>query len=144
VEALRVLLVAESLASNDAVAWRDAGTIYLQLRDYANARRCQEHSLELRPDQTEPRLRLVWILSAAPKPELRDGARALRLSDELLQAGRKDAGVLEGRAAALAELGRYEEALSVMQQVESGGETLPPGHAERRAQYQARQPMRLP
>jgi hypothetical protein len=68
----------------------------------------------------------------------------LRLSDELLQAGRKDAGVLEGRAAALAELGRYEEALSVMQQVESGGETLPPGHAERRAQYQARQPMRLP
>lgn len=143
-ESLRVLLVAESMASNDAVAWRDAGTIHLQLRDYASARRCQERSLELRPDQTEPRLRLVWILSAAPKAELRDGRRALRLSDELLQAGRKDAGVLEARAAALAELGRFEEAVSVMQQVESSGQAIPAGHAERRAQYQARQPMRLP
>ncbi len=143
-EAIGLLRTAETLASNDAVAWRDMGTVQLQLRRYADALRCQERSLSLRPEQTEPRLRLVWILAAAPVAELRDGARALRLSDELLQSGRKDLGVLEARAAALAELGRFEEALAVMSQVEAAGQGLPAGHADRRALYSTRQPMRLP
>lgn len=143
-ESAALLRTAETLVSNDAVAWRDMGTVHLQLRRYADARRCQEQSLALRPEQTEPRLRLVWILSAAPVADIRDGARALRLSDELMQAGRMDPGVLEARAAALAELGRFEDALAVMKQVETANTNPPAGHADRRAMYQARQPMRLP
>lgn len=147
-ETLELLAQAESQAQGDALAWRDLGTLHLQLRRYPDALRCLEHSLSLRADQSDARLRTAWLRAAAPIDALRDGARALQLCEELAQQGRRDLGLLEARAAALAELGRYADARATMDEAERvARETqtaLPAGHAERRALYESGKPMRLP
>lgn len=56
---------------------------------------------------------LAWLLATSPEAELRDGAEALRLierADALARAGGPAVDTLRIRAAALAEVGRFEEA----------------------------------
>jgi hypothetical protein len=53
---------------------------------------------------------LVRLLAAAPDPSVRDGSRAVTLATELVKR-QNSASAREAMAMALAEVGRYDEAL---------------------------------
>ena len=131
-ECAPLLLQAESLAANDAVAWRDLGSVYTAARRYADAIRCQRASTKLDARLVEPRARLAWLLACAPEPALRDGHAALELAQSALRDNAAHVLARDALAAALAELGRFDEALA---QVQS---------AELRQSFQKHEPWRLP
>lgn len=95
---------------------RPSGTALLRLHDAEGAWRARVELLrELRalvPDDMGITSNLAWDLATVPDDALRDGAEALRLADELAAATSDDQlYVLDTRAAALAELGRFDEAI---------------------------------
>jgi spermidine synthase len=70
----------------------------------------------LRQDASDIRMirQLAWLLATAPDPELRDGIRAVELARELNMAtGQRVPEVMDTLAAALAETGRFQEAIDV-------------------------------
>ncbi len=71
-----------------------------------------EGSLEQFPESRGLRYGLAWMLSSSPDPELRDGARALELSQQLF-VERRSIGAVELLAAARAESGDCEGALEM-------------------------------
>jgi tetratricopeptide (TPR) repeat protein len=91
---------------------------------------------------------LAWLVATSRDDRTRDGGEALRLAQEVnRETARSDHELLDTLAAALAEVGRFEDALAVAR--EAGelaarrGETLPPGERERRVEsYARRQPWR--
>ncbi len=91
---------------------------------------------------------LARLLATALDPELRDGARALRLAEEVFQAApRLDHA--ETLAMAYAEIGRFDEALSwqqrIIERARASGETARIGQLEaRRAQFERREAVRAP
>ena len=87
---------------------------------------------------------MAYLLCTAPSTEIRDGERALRLIDEALSSlDTGTASQLLTRAAALAELGRYGEALSAAEKARSAG--LPGQQAdELRRLFSSNQPLRTP
>lgn len=87
--------------------------------DRAKAIEYYREVLRLSPQDHVCMSDLAWLLATAPEAELRDGAEALRLVDEaeaLVRSGRPAADTLHVRAAALAELGRYDEAVQAAQE----------------------------
>ena len=87
---------------------------------------------------------LAWILSTAPENELRDGVEALGWADRAVAAtGGRDPAALEARAAALAQLRRFDEAAAVQ---ERAVDLAPPGARaellERLELYRRRKPFR--
>ncbi len=142
-EALPWCAQAEPLARNDALAWRDLATVYTAARRYADARRCAEQSLALDAKGQEARLRLAWVLAAAPQANVRDGAQALVQAQAAIGNGASSAFAREVLAAALAELGRFDEALAAL----AAAEAIAPGSAERermRQSFAQRAAWRLP
>jgi spermidine synthase len=64
------------------------------------------------PERASLRLQLAWVLATCEDASLRDGAEAVRLASDLArETGRRDPGVLDTLAAALAADGRYDEAV---------------------------------
>jgi len=59
---------------------------------------------------------LAFELAASPRDDIRNGDEALRLADEVIARGAGGLRALEIRAIALAELGRFAEAVSTMEQ----------------------------
>lgn len=104
--------------------------------------------MRLHPDRSEFVLFLARLYAAAPDARVRDGARALTLSTGLTT--RQDsASARETLAMALAEAGRYEEAVSAQREAiaiaERGGqwEVASRMTANRRL-FESRQPCRTP
>ncbi len=89
------------------------------------------------------------LLAAAPDDGLRDGARALALVEGLVTDGYRTAGVAETMAMALAELGRFAEAVEwqgrAMQVAAGAGQSaVARGMSANLALYQRREPCRTP
>ncbi len=89
------------------------------------------------------------LLAAAPDDGLRDGARALALVEELVTDGYRTAGVAETMAMALAELGRFAEAVEwqgrAMQVAAGAGQSaVARGMSANLALYQRNEPCRTP
>lgn len=135
-------------AQPDHVAARfGRATALLLVGRAAESRRLLEDGLEIHHGDVDLSLLLARILAAAPDAEVRDGARALALA----QARHREAPTLDSAetiAMALAELGRFEEAVAlqsdVLQQI--AGQAPPPVVARLRknlALYRAGQPVRL-
>jgi tetratricopeptide (TPR) repeat protein len=68
-----------------------------------------ERAIAAKPGWAEPLNELAWLLATDPDPSRRDAAAALRLADSALAQG-PQANVIDTRAAALAALGRFDEA----------------------------------
>ncbi|MEM8952756.1 MAG: tetratricopeptide repeat protein [Verrucomicrobiota bacterium] len=59
----------------------------------------------------------AWILATHPDPNLRNGQQALAIAEQGLRvAGGAHIGLISSQAAALAELGRFEDAVALLQQ----------------------------
>ncbi len=77
--------------------------------------------------------KLNSLLAAAPEAGVRDGAQALALAQAAIGSGASGAFAREVLAAALAELGRFDEALAAL----AAAEAIAPGSAERERMRQA-------
>ena len=114
------------------------------------ARQGLEEALARHP--SDPRIAdtLARLLAAAPDDAVRDGAAAADIASKLLDAA-PSAQHAETLAMALAELGRFEEAVGIQERVvagiESGGSeaaTVLAGARRRLEQYRRREPARAP
>jgi predicted Zn-dependent protease len=105
------------------------------------------------PDELGLALYLAWELATSPDDTARDGARALQLAEYALRAraakgpGDANPDELDTLAAAYAELGRFDEAVTVMDRVlrAAGSNADPELVAEwtaRRAGYAEKRPFR--
>lgn len=105
-----------------------------------------KRAAELRPQWPAPARMLAWVLSTSPDPALRDGQTALPLA---LRAAQAQPGplTLDALAAALAELGRFDEAQQAItpaiEQAEQAGRLdLASELRQRLKLYQNHQPFR--
>jgi tetratricopeptide (TPR) repeat protein len=90
------------------------------LRRYAEAVGLLQAGLVQAPDGVALKNMLAITLAAAPDASLRDGPRALRLAEEVCQATEyKNPQALDTLAAALAEVGRFDEAARTARQAEA-------------------------
>jgi tetratricopeptide (TPR) repeat protein len=80
--------------------------------DTAEAIGHYEEALKIMPEDLTTLNNLAWILATAPDPKLRNGARALELSQKLCSLmDYKQAAALDTLAAAFARVGKFEDAV---------------------------------
>ncbi len=95
--------------------------------EYPQARELLETGHRAFPADAVLQSAFIRILAASPDASVRDGERALRLA-ERLAAAQPSPETVEGLAMALAELGRYDEAIRYQREIigaaESQGQTL--------------------
>jgi len=113
-EAISYLQLALELQPDLATARLELVNAYVSRRQFPEAVLQAREGLEQTPRHTALANRLAWLLATCPEPEVRDGAEALRLARQVCQwTGEKDPAVLDTLAAALAELGRFDEAVQI-------------------------------
>jgi tetratricopeptide (TPR) repeat protein len=88
----------------------------VRLGRYADARASLEESVRAQPDRPELAHALARLLASAPDPAVRDGKRALAMSQELAKSS-PNTEVGETMAMALAEVGAYSDAVAVQRDV---------------------------
>jgi tetratricopeptide (TPR) repeat protein len=93
----------------------------VRLRRYRDAREWLEEGARIQPDRQELSHALARILAAAPDDAVRNGARAMTLVQELMKSGKTTA-VGETLAMAMAELGRFPDAVDVQRGVIASAE----------------------
>jgi Flp pilus assembly protein TadD len=125
----------------------------LILEDGAKAREALEHlreALRRRPDWPLALDRMAWIRATAADAGVRSGAEAVSLAEQACAlAGRTDPGSLDTLAAAYAEAGRFQEAVTTAQSAVElsarvGKTELAAAIRQRVALYQANRPYREP
>jgi arylsulfatase A-like enzyme/Flp pilus assembly protein TadD len=112
-ESLEQFAEAQRLAPDDgqvrltrAGVLEETGRVGEAVADYREAAR-------LKPDRSDWANHLARILATHPSAEIRNGAEAVRLAEAACQAtARKDASFLDTLAAAYAEVGRFDQAVS--------------------------------
>lgn len=88
---------------------------FIRLRRYADARDALTAGMKNHPDQSMFAHAIARLLAAAPDDRVRDGRAALKLVDELVK-GSQSLELAETTAMALAEVGRYKEAVEVQRE----------------------------
>jgi len=104
----------DSDPTNTDAAFGRAMTL-IRLRRYAEAADRLAEGQTTRPDQPMFGHALARLLAAAPDARVRDGRRALQLLDQLIK-GQQTIELAETTAMALAEVGRYREAVEVQRE----------------------------
>jgi len=106
-----------NLEPADADAHNNLGLALLQKGHENEAAAEFRKSLEIDPHQMNAAPNLAWILATSPDSATRDGAKAVELTEGVLQhAGHPNAIVLRTLAAAYAESGRFPDAINAAEQ----------------------------
>lgn len=109
-----------ALDPNHATAYLNLGLVSESKKDFSAAIGHYRAALKILPTWDIALNQLAWILATSPEDELRDGARALELATRLHQLTRGSQPVfLRTLAAALAENGRFDEALKLVEQAKA-------------------------
>jgi protein O-mannosyl-transferase len=139
------------LSPSSAAAHADFAKILEMQGKTAEAIENFRTSLEMRRNQPEVLNGLAWLLATHPDARFRDGAEAIILAQQAVDAAKQDAslaGILDTLAAAYAEAGRFEDAVATAQRaVAAAKETEPDLRAaiqERAELFAARRPYRDP
>jgi Flp pilus assembly protein TadD len=89
----------------------------LLTNDYAGALREFDDALRVNPEDGRSLAGKAWLLATCPEPRFRDGNQAVALATRACELSAwKEAGAVQGLAAACAEAGRFEEAVRWQQQ----------------------------
>jgi arylsulfatase A-like enzyme/tetratricopeptide (TPR) repeat protein len=149
-QAIENLRTAVSLDATLARAWLELGRVLLAERKYAEALEALRTGHRTEPRNARIGILLARLLAACPRDTLRDGAAALRIARDLeRQTAGRDVEVLDVLAAALAETGRYSDAIEVIDRALRladllGRGTLVTELRQHRALYANDSPLRLP
>ena len=111
----------------------------VHMRRYADARDALTRASTTFPDQPGFAHALARILASAPDDRVRDGARALTITEGLLKAQRT-VELMQTMGMALAEVGRFDEAVMWQKQAMTAGGS----RADNLARYEQRLPSRTP
>ena len=146
-EAANQLQALVALTPDDLQARFNLGLMLFQAGRYAEARTALEAALERFPADLANRHLLARLLAVSPEEGVRDGARAVELARSVVDE-QPLVDHLETLAMALAEAGRFDDAVTWQQRAleaerqAAGGNS--PQRLDRLALYQARQPLRAP
>jgi protein O-mannosyl-transferase len=92
------------------------GTVLIQQGRVREALERWQETLAIEPDNGNAKSNLAWVLATSPEGSLRDGARAVDLSEQALRlSGGKNPIIFRTLAAAYAESGRFREAIETAQ-----------------------------
>lgn len=136
-----------ALTPDDLQARFNLGLMQFETGGYAEARRTLEEALERFPADLATRHLLARLLATSPDDAVRDGARAVDLAQSVVNE-QPALDHMETLAMALAEAGRFDDAVLWQQRAleaerqAAGGNS--PQRLDRLALYQARQPLRAP
>lgn len=111
-EALPHYTRVREIAPADGLAWLREATVLMGLGRFGDARAVLGARLAFDPTDGPAAHSMARLLAGAPDPSLRDGPRAVALAGALMEAD-NSASTAETAAMALAEAGRFEEAVSV-------------------------------
>jgi tetratricopeptide (TPR) repeat protein len=99
----------------NAVALSDRGFLHTEAGELDKALADYQAAVELSPRSASAHQRLAWLLATSTKDRLRDGKKALEHAERACAlTNRKDAVCLQTLAAAQAECGRFDEAVTVL------------------------------
>lgn len=104
--------IAAAAPEKRAALFKEAADAMYQYRAHGPAIRLYREGLALQPE-TWLASNLAWVLATAPDAALRNGREALALVEPLWRAQPNDVGLLNTFAAALAETGRFADAVTV-------------------------------
>lgn len=114
-EAARYIEQAIALDPNLPEAYALLGEAYLDDGRVHDGLRMLNRAIESMPSNVPVLNRLAWLLATAPDDAIRDGTRALQLASAAsAMTGHQDPIVLDTLAAALAETGRFAEAVATI------------------------------
>lgn len=136
-----------ALTPDDLQARFNLGLMLFETGRYAEARRALDDTLGRFPGDVATRHLLARLLAVSPEKTVRDGARAVELAQSVVDE-QPALDHLETLAMALAEAGRFDDAVLWQQRAleqerqVSGGNS--PQRLDRLALYRARQPLRAP
>ena len=136
-----------ALTPDDLQARFNLGLMHFESGRYAEARLTLDETLERFPGDVATRHLLARLLAVSPDDAVRDGARAVELAQSVVDE-QPALDHLETLAMALAEAGRFADAVTWQQRAleaerqAAGGNS--PQRLDRLALYQARQPLRAP
>jgi cytochrome c-type biogenesis protein CcmH/NrfG len=121
----------------------------VRLRRFAEARAVLEEAARTHPEQPGLAHGLARILAAAPDDAVRDGGRALTIVQSLQKATASSVALVETEAMALAETGRFAEAVARQRQAiamatDARRTDLATRLSENLRRYESRMPSRTP
>ncbi|MBW1806682.1 MAG: tetratricopeptide repeat protein [Deltaproteobacteria bacterium] len=111
-QALRDMTRALSLRPDHEGNWHNRAVVYTALGRTREAIGDYQRALRINPNSAGTLNNLAWILATTPDSSLRDGPKAVEYARRSLQIGYIGAW-LDTLAAALAESGEFDEAISV-------------------------------
>jgi Flp pilus assembly protein TadD len=135
---------------DNAKAENNLGNALLQKGSVGGAITHFQKALQLEPAQPTVQNNLAWLLATCPEPSLRDGNRAVELARQAnTLSGGENPAILRTLAAALAEAGRFSEAVESAQRAlplaESQSNTMLAGQLQFEMKlYQSGSPCHLP
>ena len=124
--------------------------VLLARGEIAGASRHFREAVRLKPDWVEPLNNLAWLLATQPDARYRDGQEAVQLATRAVTLTHtNDPGALDTLAGALAEAGRFSEALKTAQTAARLAETSGAAQLRREIEahlqcYRRGQPVREP
>ncbi len=136
-----------ALAPDDLQARFNLGLMHFESGRYAEARLTLDETSGRFPGDVATRHLLARLLAVSPDDAVRDGARAVELAQSVVDE-QPALDHLETLAMAMAEAGRFDDAVTWQQRAleaerqAAGGNS--PQRLDRLALYQARQPLRAP
>jgi tetratricopeptide (TPR) repeat protein len=140
----------DTLALNprQAVARLGYAMCLVQTRRYKEARDWLDEASRLFPDRTEFKIGLARVLATSPDDRVRDGRRAVAITQELFK-GERTTALGETIAMALAEVGDFGQAIAIQRDVmavagKAGFTAQLPHMTANLMLYEHRQPSRTP
>lgn len=137
-QALRHLDAAELLSPNDAMISQGRGDLLVDLGRYGQARQAYEQAIMLAPEQPNAYRNLAWMLATCPSDTFRNGEEALANAQLALElSNNPDDIALDTHAAALAAVGRFDEAIPMLKEaIEMAPKADAEVYTERLAMYE--------
>jgi tetratricopeptide (TPR) repeat protein len=143
----------EALESFDAATNQDdasaetvcsRGDLLVDLGRYSDALKDYARAIELNPKFEHAYRNGAWLLATCPDDSIRDAQGAIKGAQTALECGYGERhAALDTLAAALANAGRFDEAVGTMQQaIEIAPEDAVPAYQARQQLYEMRQPFR--
>lgn len=148
-DAVEALQQVVARAPDRASAWRILALSHVRKQRWSEAAECFHRAVAADPENSQYANDLAWLLATCPDSVVRDGRRAVRLAERARELRTEaDANVLDTLAAALAEEGRFAEAVAAIDEaiglVEADDNAKPAaGLRQRRLMYERREPYRL-